>query len=247
VLLLAPDDPVIPAADNEPVALDIRVRFPVGEIVDPILLHHPLGLPDGVRVARTDEDQGEEVRHGGDGTSAALHAAEYSGLLGIGMTWRTGTAASSTRRATGHPRPAVLDHGIHVIRNDHRSPARLNLALRRRNWAPVLTGFPLDGLFSGTRLITHLALLPLAASEPPAYPEPDWANDYARSDDEAHPLRRAAEAAGRRAGSVAFVVGTVGHARAVEVSHRPGPWLPPRSAFVGIHFPAGVIVVAVRW
>jgi hypothetical protein len=139
---------------------------------DPVLLHHPLGVPDGVRVARIDDDQGEEVRHGGDGTSAAPPAAGYSGLLGIGMTWRTGTAASGARRATGRPRPVVLDHGIHVIRNDHRSPARLNLALRRRDWAPVLTGFPLDGLFPGTRLVTHLALLPMPHPNHPPTPSP---------------------------------------------------------------------------
>ena len=30
-------------------------------------------------------------------------------------------------------------------------------------------------------------------------------------------------------------------------SDRPGPWLPPRSAFAGFRFPTEVIVVAVRW
>src|SRR5437773_11089251 len=28
---------------------------------------------------------------------------------------------------------------------------------------------------------------------------------------------------------------------------RPGPWLPPKSAFAGFRFPLEVIVVAVRW
>jgi transposase-like protein len=28
---------------------------------------------------------------------------------------------------------------------------------------------------------------------------------------------------------------------------RPGPWLPPKSAFAGFRFPPEVIVVAVRW
>lgn len=33
----------------------------------------------------------------------------------------------------------------------------------------------------------------------------------------------------------------------MKSSTRPGPWLPPKSAFVGFRFPAEVIVVAVRW
>src|SRR2546430_16248965 len=33
----------------------------------------------------------------------------------------------------------------------------------------------------------------------------------------------------------------------MQVSSRPRPWLPPRSAFAGFRFPPEVIVVAVRW
>src|SRR5439155_15023498 len=48
-------------------------------------------------------------------------------------------------------------------------------------------------------------------------------------------------------GSVALVVGKVGQTWLMKVPVRPGPRLPPTSAFAGFRFPAEVIVVAVRW
>jgi len=44
-----------------------------------------------------------------------------------------------------------------------------------------------------------------------------------------------------------LVVGKVGQTWLMKVPVRPGPRLPPTSAFAGFRFPAEVIVVAVRW
>jgi hypothetical protein len=116
---------------------------------------------------------------------AAVLVPPHSGLLGIGMARRTGAAPSGPRRTTGHARPVVLDHDVDVVGKDRRSPAHLDLALRRRNFAFVLTSFLADRLFSGTRVVTHRHSFHTLASESLLCPDLDQANDRAQANEAA--------------------------------------------------------------
>jgi len=60
-------------------------------------------------------------------------------------------------------------------------------------------------------------------------------------------LLRARDQSSAWPGAVALSVGKIGQTCAVKSLTRPGPWVPPMSAFAGYRFPPEVIVVAVRW